>query len=63
MPDAAVVKKTDRTSRGKDEVLSLEVAAARLYNSGKFETRAAAEAALLTGQPIATYFWIYQLAR
>jgi hypothetical protein len=60
------VKKTSKVQKGvtpNNDVLSIEVASAQLYNSGKFETRADAEAALLEGGPIETYFNIYQLVK
>ena len=60
------VKKTSKVQPGvmpNDAVITIEVASAQLYHSGKFDTREEAEASLLTGQPIETYFCVYQLTR
>jgi hypothetical protein len=55
------VTRTHRARKGDVEVMSLARACAQLANSARFPSRAEAEAALLTGQPVVTYFNVYQL--
>jgi hypothetical protein len=50
-----------RTDRNGVEDLTLEIAGARLANSGRFASRGEAEAALLSGVPVRTAHCVYEL--
>ena len=58
---SATVTRTHRARKGDVEDISLGRACRQLVNSARFPDRSEAEAALLTGQPVVTFFNVYRL--